>query len=82
MIMILRILRGFVVFFLILQIIGILPVIFIGATSPDVMAFLFIKVIFALLCAGIYFGFYKLINNLHQKQTGTDKLVLKSHWSL
>jgi len=36
----------------------------------------------AIICGFPYFYLRKFINNIHQKQTGDDELLLKSNWFL
>lgn len=86
----LRFVRGFCGFIFAWQIFGVLGTLAtlsqVGNVSPNqettVFAFIFIKIVVAVICGIPYFYLRKFINNMHQKQTGDDELLIKSKWSL
>lgn len=86
----LRLVCGFCGFIFVWQIFGILGILAtlsqVENVSPNqetiVLAFIFIKIIVAIICGFPYFYLRKVINNIHQKQNGDDELLLKSNWDL
>lgn len=86
----LRLVRGFCGLVFALQVLGafgtLLTLSQVENISPNdetsVFAFIFIKIIFAVIFGFPYFYLRKVINNIHQKQNGDDELLLKSNWSL
>lgn len=86
----LRLVRGFCGLVFALQTLGafgtLLTLSQVGNVSPNqettVFAFIFIKIVVAVICGIPYFYLRKFINNMHQKQTGDDELLIKSKWAL
>lgn len=86
----LRLVCGFCGFIFVWQIFGILGTL---ATLSQVdnissnqettaFSFIFVKIIIAVICGVPYFYLIEVINNIHQKQTGDDTLLIKSKWAL